>query len=446
MLLLPGGRFTMGSADKTTPPNEHPPHAVTVAPFWIDRTEVTVARVPRLRRCSAPAPARRSRARPAPTTSTTPSSPSRASPGRTPTPTAASPASGCRTSRSGSSLRAASTARATRGAATRRAAPSPRRSSGRPPARRAPRGAPRASARTRWARACGVSSISAATSRSGRPTGTPRPYAGTLAAGRGEPHASRRRLALRRRAAPARRAATGAPRSKRARTWGSAARGTADPRVGSHARVSASSTAALSRAPRARSRTSRLVPRRDSNCITYASSSVAHADVVPLAHDRLQARRPEHHRPAGPLRERDVHLRAPRACARCARASPECPSTSSPPVAPRSRQRLREPGTRASRRAAASPARAARGARPGRSDAGIECLSVIALRRRSTRSTLAPPASTTPSAVLIQFAASCPARRDGLPVELERHSLRRCCTLPMSAVEQRHPPRLLPQL
>jgi eukaryotic-like serine/threonine-protein kinase len=42
MLLLPGGRFTMGSADKTTPPNEHPPHAVTVDPFWIDRTEVTV--------------------------------------------------------------------------------------------------------------------------------------------------------------------------------------------------------------------------------------------------------------------------------------------------------------------------------------------------------------------------------------------------------------------
>jgi serine/threonine-protein kinase len=43
MLLLPGGRFTMGSADKSTPPNEHPPHAITIAPFWIDRTEVTVA-------------------------------------------------------------------------------------------------------------------------------------------------------------------------------------------------------------------------------------------------------------------------------------------------------------------------------------------------------------------------------------------------------------------
>jgi formylglycine-generating enzyme required for sulfatase activity len=43
MLLLPGGRFTMGSADRATPPNEHPSHEVTVAPFWIDRTEVTVA-------------------------------------------------------------------------------------------------------------------------------------------------------------------------------------------------------------------------------------------------------------------------------------------------------------------------------------------------------------------------------------------------------------------
>ena len=42
MLLLPGGRFTMGSTDKSTPPNERPSHAVTVASFWIDRTEVTV--------------------------------------------------------------------------------------------------------------------------------------------------------------------------------------------------------------------------------------------------------------------------------------------------------------------------------------------------------------------------------------------------------------------
>jgi formylglycine-generating enzyme required for sulfatase activity len=42
MLLVPGGHFTMGSFDKSTPPNEHPPHAVTVGPFWIDKTEVTV--------------------------------------------------------------------------------------------------------------------------------------------------------------------------------------------------------------------------------------------------------------------------------------------------------------------------------------------------------------------------------------------------------------------
>jgi sulfatase modifying factor 1 len=42
MLLLPGGRFTMGSADRATPPNEHPSHEVNVAAFWMDRTEVTV--------------------------------------------------------------------------------------------------------------------------------------------------------------------------------------------------------------------------------------------------------------------------------------------------------------------------------------------------------------------------------------------------------------------
>jgi formylglycine-generating enzyme required for sulfatase activity len=42
MLRLPGGRFTMGSADRASPPNERPPHAVTIAPFWIDRTEVAV--------------------------------------------------------------------------------------------------------------------------------------------------------------------------------------------------------------------------------------------------------------------------------------------------------------------------------------------------------------------------------------------------------------------
>jgi formylglycine-generating enzyme required for sulfatase activity len=42
MLRLPGGRFTMGSNDPKSPPNERPSHVETVAPFWIDRTEVTV--------------------------------------------------------------------------------------------------------------------------------------------------------------------------------------------------------------------------------------------------------------------------------------------------------------------------------------------------------------------------------------------------------------------
>jgi formylglycine-generating enzyme required for sulfatase activity len=42
MFHLPGGRFTMGSADPGAPPNERPPHAESVAPFWIDKTEVTV--------------------------------------------------------------------------------------------------------------------------------------------------------------------------------------------------------------------------------------------------------------------------------------------------------------------------------------------------------------------------------------------------------------------
>lgn len=42
MLRLPGGRFTMGSADPKSPPNERPQHVETVAPFWIDKTEVTV--------------------------------------------------------------------------------------------------------------------------------------------------------------------------------------------------------------------------------------------------------------------------------------------------------------------------------------------------------------------------------------------------------------------
>jgi formylglycine-generating enzyme required for sulfatase activity len=43
MLLIPGGRFTMGSSNAHTPANEHPAHAMVVPPFWIDRTEVTVS-------------------------------------------------------------------------------------------------------------------------------------------------------------------------------------------------------------------------------------------------------------------------------------------------------------------------------------------------------------------------------------------------------------------
>src|SRR5947209_6407772 len=39
MVLLPGGRFTMGS-DRGFP-NEAPAHAVTLSPFWIDVDEVT---------------------------------------------------------------------------------------------------------------------------------------------------------------------------------------------------------------------------------------------------------------------------------------------------------------------------------------------------------------------------------------------------------------------
>jgi formylglycine-generating enzyme required for sulfatase activity len=58
MIRLAGGRFTMGSADKGAAPNERPPHAVNVAPFWIDRTEVTVAAYRacvEARACAAPA-------------------------------------------------------------------------------------------------------------------------------------------------------------------------------------------------------------------------------------------------------------------------------------------------------------------------------------------------------------------------------------------------------
>ena len=42
MLHLPGGRFTMGSANPHAPPNERPARTLSVEPFWIDRTEVTV--------------------------------------------------------------------------------------------------------------------------------------------------------------------------------------------------------------------------------------------------------------------------------------------------------------------------------------------------------------------------------------------------------------------
>jgi formylglycine-generating enzyme required for sulfatase activity len=42
MLRLPGGRFVMGSANPRAPANERPPRTTSVAPFWIDRTEVTV--------------------------------------------------------------------------------------------------------------------------------------------------------------------------------------------------------------------------------------------------------------------------------------------------------------------------------------------------------------------------------------------------------------------
>src|SRR5512135_3892423 len=43
MIRLPGGRFTMGTNLDKAPSNEKPAHLATVAPFWIDRTEVTVA-------------------------------------------------------------------------------------------------------------------------------------------------------------------------------------------------------------------------------------------------------------------------------------------------------------------------------------------------------------------------------------------------------------------
>jgi formylglycine-generating enzyme required for sulfatase activity len=42
MLRLPGGHFVMGSASARAPANERPARPMTVTPFWIDRTEVTV--------------------------------------------------------------------------------------------------------------------------------------------------------------------------------------------------------------------------------------------------------------------------------------------------------------------------------------------------------------------------------------------------------------------
>lgn len=42
MVRIPGGRFTMGSSDRSAPPNERPARTVIVPPFWIDRIEVTV--------------------------------------------------------------------------------------------------------------------------------------------------------------------------------------------------------------------------------------------------------------------------------------------------------------------------------------------------------------------------------------------------------------------
>jgi formylglycine-generating enzyme required for sulfatase activity len=42
MLRVPGATFAMGSSDPHAPPNERPPRTITVKPFSIDRTEVTV--------------------------------------------------------------------------------------------------------------------------------------------------------------------------------------------------------------------------------------------------------------------------------------------------------------------------------------------------------------------------------------------------------------------
>lgn len=61
MLRLPGGHFVMGSTNARAPLNERPVRPMIVSPFWIDRTEVTVAGY---RACvatgSCPVPARAS--------------------------------------------------------------------------------------------------------------------------------------------------------------------------------------------------------------------------------------------------------------------------------------------------------------------------------------------------------------------------------------------------
>ncbi|MBK8217939.1 MAG: SUMF1/EgtB/PvdO family nonheme iron enzyme [Myxococcales bacterium] len=43
MVRVPGGRFVMGTAFGKAPPNEKPQRTTTSGPFWIDKTEVSVA-------------------------------------------------------------------------------------------------------------------------------------------------------------------------------------------------------------------------------------------------------------------------------------------------------------------------------------------------------------------------------------------------------------------
>ncbi len=43
MVKIPGATFNVGTADAKAPPNERPPVAVVIAPYAIDRTEITVA-------------------------------------------------------------------------------------------------------------------------------------------------------------------------------------------------------------------------------------------------------------------------------------------------------------------------------------------------------------------------------------------------------------------